>query len=103
VLPSRAEAFGSVFAEAALCLLALVGTNVGGIAEQIENGRNGLLVPVGDAQALASALEKLIQDPSYRYALARAGWEKAKKSYSMNRVIQQLTKLYEGYRKEQRV
>jgi len=98
VLPSRAEAFGSVFAEAALCLLALVGTNVGGISEQIENGRNGLLVPVGDAAALASALEKLIIDPDFRYQLARSAWEKAKKAYSMNRVIRQLTEVYEGYR-----
>jgi L-malate glycosyltransferase len=98
VLPSKAEAFGSVFAEAGLCLLALVGTEVGGIAEQIENGRNGLLVPVGHAPALASALEKLIADPDYRYELARSAREKAKKSYSMNRVIQQLSKVYEQYK-----
>lgn len=100
VLPSRAEAFGSVFAEAALCLLALVGTEVGGIGEQIENGRNGLLVPVGDSQALASALEKLIADPDYRYQLARSAREKAKKAYSLSRVIQQLSKVYQGFKKE---
>ncbi|GIP37953.1 hypothetical protein J31TS4_12330 [Paenibacillus sp. J31TS4] len=97
VLPSRAEAFGSVFAEAALCQLALVGTNVGGISEQIENGRNGLLVPPDDAAALAAALEKLIADPTYRYQLARSAREKAKKTYSLNRVIVQLTQLYESY------
>jgi glycosyltransferase involved in cell wall biosynthesis len=99
VLPSRAEAFGSVFAEAALCCLALVGTNVGGIAEQIEHGHNGLLVPVGDAFALSLALEKLIVDPSYRYNLARAAWNKAKKTYSLNRVVRQLKAVYEAYRK----
>lgn len=58
VLPSRAEAFGSVFAEAALSCLALVGTNVGGIPEQIEDGVNGLLVNPDDEVALADALEK---------------------------------------------
>jgi len=100
VLPSKAEAFGSVFAEAALCQLALVGTDVGGIAEQIENERNGLLVPVDDAQALANALEKLMIDPSYRYALARTAREKALKTYSITRVISQMTKLYELFRKE---
>lgn len=99
VLPSKAESFGSVFAEAAFCLLALVGTDVGGIAEQIEDGRNGLLVPPGDAESLAAALEKLIADPDYRYQLARSAQEKAKKSYSLNRVIQQLTKAYEGYKR----
>lgn len=99
VLPSRAEAFGSVFAEAALCWLALVGTSVGGIAEQIEHGKNGLLVPPDDPEALCLALEKLIQDPDYRYTLSRNAWEKAKKSYSLSRVIQQLKEVYETYRR----
>lgn len=98
VLPSRAEAFGSVFAEAALCLLALVGTDVGGIPEQIENGQSGLLVPVGDAEALSLALEKLIADPDYRYELARSAREKANKSYSLSRVIQQLSRVYRSYK-----
>ncbi|GAA3400782.1 hypothetical protein GCM10020370_06400 [Paenibacillus hodogayensis] len=94
VLPSRAEAFGSVFAEAALCCLALVGTNVGGIAEQIDDGSNGLLVPVDDAEALAEALEKMMSDPSYRYQMARSAWLKAKSTYSLQRVIGQLQQLY---------
>ncbi|NEW08661.1 glycosyltransferase family 4 protein [Paenibacillus sp. SYP-B3998] len=97
VLPSRAEAFGSVFAEAALCWLALVGTNVGGIPEQIEHGHNGLLVPVGDSLALSHALEKVIIDPTFRYNLARTAWEKAKKTYSLNRVLRQLKSVYESY------
>ncbi|MGG1313942.1 MULTISPECIES: glycosyltransferase family 4 protein [Cohnella] len=94
VLPSRAEAFGSVFAEAALCLLALVGTDVGGIAEQIEDGVNGRLVPPDDPIALADALENLIVDPHFRYEMARAAWNKAKKAYSLNRVISELKKIY---------
>ncbi|GGD55973.1 glycosyltransferase family 4 protein [Paenibacillus nasutitermitis] len=94
VLPSRAEAFGSVFAEAALCWLALVGTNVGGIAEQIDDGVNGLLVPPEDPDALCDALEKMISDPSFRYNLARAAWNKAKKVYSLQRVISQLKAVY---------
>lgn len=100
VLPSKAEAFGSVFAEAALCLLALVGTNVGGIAEQIDDGRNGLLVPEGDGPGLAVALEQLIVDPSYRYELARSAREKAKRSYSLSRVITELTKVYRSFQPE---
>jgi len=94
VLPSRAEAFGSVFAEAALCWLALVGTDVGGISEQIENGVNGLLVPPEDPQALSDALEKLVSDPTYRYNMARAAWDKAKKDYSLQRVIAQMREVY---------
>ncbi|ANS73859.1 glycosyl transferase [Paenibacillus yonginensis] len=94
VLPSRAEAFGSVFAEAALCSLALVGSEVGGIPEQIENGINGLLVPPEDPSALALALEQLINDPDYRYTLARAASERAKSKYSLNRAVHELKKMY---------
>lgn len=101
VLPSRAEAFGSVFAEAALCGLALVGTNVGGIPEQISHGQNGLLVPVEDVQALANALEKVISDPIYRYNLGRVAWDKAQNAYSMSRVVQQLKAVYRTYRKNE--
>ncbi|WP_019534972.1 glycosyltransferase family 4 protein [Paenibacillus ginsengihumi] len=98
VLPSRAEAFGSVFAEAALCGLALIGTKVGGIAEQIESGKNGLLVPVDDPSALAAALEKVIIDPAYRYQLARVAQEKALNTYSMSRAVRQLRAVYRSYR-----
>src|SRR5690606_24232533 len=94
VLPSRAEAFGSVFAEAALCWLALVGTDVGGIAEQIEDGKNGLLVPVDDHIALADALQKVMEDPKLRQKLAKAANDKAKKTYGLSRVIVQLKELY---------
>lgn len=94
VLPSRAEAFGSVFAEAALCSLALVGTEVGGIAEQIVDGSNGLLVPPEDHARLADALEKVIVDPVYRNELARSGSDHAKNHYSLNRVVHELKKLY---------
>lgn len=101
VLPSRAEAFGSVFAEAALCSLALIGTNVGGIAEQIDDGINGLLVPPEDPLALALALEKVVTDPTYRYNLARSGSDKAKKVYSLTRVIAQMKKVYIQFKTEQ--
>lgn len=94
VLPSRAESFGNVFAEAALCWLALIGTDVGGIPEQIEHGTNGLLVPVDDVGALADALEQVVVDPSFRYELSRAAWERAKREYSLNRLIRELKRAY---------
>jgi glycosyltransferase involved in cell wall biosynthesis len=98
VLPSRAEAFGNVFAEAALCWLALVGTAVGGIAEQIENDVNGLLVPPDDAESLSLALEKVVIDPALRQKYAKAAWERATDTYALSRVIDQLKEVYAGVR-----
>lgn len=94
VLPSRAEAFGNVFAEAALCKLALVGTDVGGIAEQIESGYNGLLVPLDDVNALAAALQLLIEQPELRISMAENAWSKAHREYSLDRVMRQLIDRY---------
>lgn len=98
VLPSRAEAFGNVFAEAALCRLALIGTDVGGIAEQIEDGVNGLLVPVDDVEALTNALEQLVSDDALRKELAAAAYERAKEFSSIHRVIGELEQVYNAYR-----
>ncbi len=94
VLPSRAEAFGNVFAEAALCKLALVGTDVGGISEQIDNGHNGYLVPLNDVEALNTALRNLIEDPQLRMQMAEHAWQKAHREYSLDRVITQLIEQY---------
>jgi len=99
VLPSRAEAFGNVFAEAALCRLALIGTNVGGIAEQIEDGVNGLLVPVDDVVALASALERMVSDDEFRRRMASAAYERAKEYASIDRVIRELEQVYFSWRR----
>lgn len=97
VLPSRAEAFGNVFAEAALCHLTIVGTRIGGIVEQIEHGVNGLLIDVDDDKGLANALAGLFTDPDYRYELARSAYERAKKMYSLTRVIGELKQVYTSF------
>ncbi|MGZ9582922.1 glycosyltransferase family 4 protein [Paenibacillus marinisediminis] len=101
VLPSRAESFGSVFAEAALCNLALVGTNVGGIPEQIEDGVNGLLVPADDPIELSKALERVMMDPAFRYELGRAASAKAKQAYSLSRIVNELKLAYLKYREHE--
>lgn len=48
----------------------VVSTNVSGIPELIRNGENGLLVPAGDAEALAQALGRILREPALREKLA---------------------------------
>ena len=52
---------------------ACIGSDVVGVREVIDPERTGLLVPEGDAQALASALERLLRSPDRACALAQAG------------------------------
>jgi glycosyltransferase involved in cell wall biosynthesis len=62
VLPSEWEAFGLVLLEAMAAGRPIVATSVGGIPEVLANGRSGLLVPYGDARALAGALSTVLSD-----------------------------------------
>jgi glycosyltransferase involved in cell wall biosynthesis len=64
--PSVFEALGLSLIEAAACGLPAVGARTGGIVDVIEEGRTGLLVPPGDADALLAALQGLVDDPARR-------------------------------------
>ena len=61
-LPSYREGLPKALLEAASCGRAIVTSDVPGCREIVQNGENGLLVPAGDAMALAGALAFLLQD-----------------------------------------
>ena len=62
VLPSRSEGMGRVVIEAFCRARPVVGSRVGGIADLVDDGGNGLLVEPGSTEALADALESLLRD-----------------------------------------
>ena len=59
---ARAEAFGKTATEAMACGTPVVATAVGGLPEQIEEGKSGYLAPLGDAAAHAAAVIRLLDD-----------------------------------------
>ncbi|HXJ82115.1 MAG TPA: glycosyltransferase family 4 protein [Candidatus Methylomirabilis sp.] len=65
-LPTFADCLPLVLSEAGAAGLPLVATDVAGIREIVEDGVTGLLVPVGDARALAVALRALVTNPDLR-------------------------------------
>ena len=67
-----AEGLPTVIFEAMAEGAAIVASRHAGIAEAIEHGENGLLVPEGDPAALADALEQLIRHPELRHRLGQA-------------------------------
>ena len=73
VLSSHAEPLGVVSMEAMAMEVATLATDAGGVGEIITDGVDGKLVPPGDPDALADALEQLARDPDQRRRLARAG------------------------------
>jgi glycosyltransferase involved in cell wall biosynthesis len=80
VLPSRAESYGMVVAEALACGLPVVAADVGGVPEALGHGfggvRPGLLVAPGDPAALGSALRSWLDDADLRRRLGRAARER---------------------------
>ena len=71
-----------------------VATRVGGIPEVVEDGVSGLLVPFGDVDALARAVERLIQDPALRAELGQAARNRAHERFSADLIVPKYIDLY---------
>lgn len=94
VLPSHREGFPRSAVEAASIGLPLVLTNIRGCREVVEEGVNGLLVPVHEAEALEVAIERLILDAELRRRMGEASREKALKEFDERRVINRTLGVY---------
>lgn len=92
---AQGEAFPRVVIEAMACSTAVVTTRCGGVAEAIENGRNGLIVEADDFPALLNATEQLITQPDYRHQLAQTAVADARARFSLSHVSQQVKQVYD--------
>lgn len=72
VFPSVWESFGMVCLEAMAAARGVVASSGGGMAEIVEHGRTGLLVPPRDPKAIANAILQMLRDPARRIAMGRA-------------------------------
>ena len=77
VLPSEREGYGLSLVEGALCECPLVGARSGGIVDLVDDERTGLLFGPGDVGGLATALARLLRDPSLSRRLGEAARERA--------------------------
>ena len=70
VVPSWTEGFGRVVVEAGAVGTPVVGTNVGGIPEALEDGVTGVLVPPRDPAAMGAAVLRVLDDQAWRAQVA---------------------------------
>ena len=94
VLPSRSEAMGRVLLEAMAAGKPRIGSNVDGIPMVINDGADGLLVKPGDVDDLAKKLDLLMGNPDLRHRLGRAGYIRARKEFTLDVYIKNLTNFY---------
>ena len=81
-LPSRSESFGMVFLEAWAYGKPVIGARAGAIPYVVDDGSDGLLVPHGDARALAEALRRLHDNAEQARALGQAGRRKVHERFT---------------------
>lgn len=95
VLPSYREGMPKVLLEAAAVGRAVVTTDVPGCRDAIELGLTGILVPVRDAEALAYAIESLIEDKERIAAVGLAGRALAEREFDIKHVVARHLKIYQ--------
>jgi glycosyltransferase involved in cell wall biosynthesis len=91
---SKADNFPLVILEAMACGKAVVSTDAGGIPEQIRDGISGYVVPVGDDEAMALRIVKLMNSPELLKSMGENGLKLARKKYSKYQMVESYMSLY---------
>lgn len=94
VAPSVNEAFSLALVEAMAAGCAVIASRVGGMAEIVEDGVNGLLAPPDDEEALAAAMMRLLDDAALRSRLGHAARASAISRFDRERAIDRIEQIY---------
>jgi glycosyltransferase involved in cell wall biosynthesis len=94
LLPSRSEGFPFAVLEAMAMERAVVATAVNGVPELVEDGVTGVVVPPGDAPALARAAGALLADGPRARALGRAARRRVAERFTVERMVAETEQLY---------
>ncbi len=96
VLPSRYEPFGTVILEAWAAKTPLVAASSAGPAAHIQDGVNGLLVPIDDMPALAQAMRRALDDKGLREHMTAEGYTAYTRDFTRDAVTQKWVEFYQA-------
>ena len=74
--------------------LPVIGTDGGGVREIIVDRENGCLVPMGDADAMAKALQELLADPEKARKIGRAGYLRVRRHFTAEQTARKVERVY---------
>jgi glycosyltransferase involved in cell wall biosynthesis len=95
VMPSLNEALSNVLLESMAAGAAVVATDVGGTAEALVNGKNGLLIPPAAPQVMAAAILHLIENPQLARELGTQARRTISDRFSLDRMVEATASLYD--------
>lgn len=95
-MPSRYESFGYAAAEAGAWGRPAVASQIDGLDEVVADDRSGILVPPGDPDALARALDRLWEERDTLEAMGRAARERVREHFTIQRSVDSLLAVYEA-------
>ena len=94
LLPSETESFGLSALEAMSCEVPVVASRVGGLPEVVDEGVSGFLREVGDVDAMAEAVLRIVSDEALQSSMGRAGRKVAVEQFTTDRIIPQYLDYY---------
>jgi glycosyltransferase involved in cell wall biosynthesis len=95
VMPSLNEALSNVLLESMAAGAAVVATDVGGTAEALVDGNNGVLIPPGNPTVMADAIVRLVDNPAYARELGENARRTIRDRYSLDRMVASTETLYD--------
>ena len=95
VLFSHSEGMSITVLEAMACGLPVVASSVGSNPMLVTDGDSGYVVPSGDVESLVNTLAVLAEDPRKRQAMGLAGRKRIENSFSIDRMVQSYSDLYD--------
>ncbi|HEX6031995.1 MAG TPA: glycosyltransferase family 4 protein [Tepidiformaceae bacterium] len=102
VSPSLYEGFGLPAAEAQACAAPVVATRAGALPEVVADGKSGILVPPGEACALAEAISRLLDDRSMAMSLGQEAAARIQRDFTWSRTADRTLDLYDEVRHPRR-
>lgn len=90
LLPSHSEGFSRTIPEAMCCGTPVIGSEITGTEDHIQDGKNGLLFPVRNQQVLAQTLEHVIAEPATLLSMRPFTLEYAQNHLTWNRIVQRV-------------
>jgi len=92
----RPEPFGMVILEAMLQKVPVIASNIGGPVEILMNGECGILVPPQNEAAIANAIEKYLNNPSFRNEMVDNAFKRMIKDFDLRKTVKQTEEIFQG-------